>query len=155
MIDAFERPDIRVVQSARPRNAKMISIIRPSDEIGSARSHGRATVKLRHHLIRIAAYYNAKRSALTDSISTEFAYKICVALLNAPSEQHHAIIATLNAEKAAKISIAHTDMRREEQTVKTVTVQSLKRYNNNQLGRRRRPKRPNPKSSLRFSALRR
>lgn len=155
MTDAFERPDTRVIQSARPRIAKMISIIRVSDDTERARPRNPVAIKMRHHLVRIAAYYSAKRSALTDTISTEFAYKISVALLNAPAEQHDTIIAALNAEKAVKISVTCADIEREQKSARAAVIQHVPTVNQRRRPKMPMPKRPKLKSSWRFSALRR
>lgn len=155
MTDAFSRPTTSVVQSARPCFAKMISIIRVSDEVRRLRPQNPVAIKIRHHLVRIAAYYSAKRSALTDTISIEYAYKISVALLNAPREQHDAIVSALTAEKEIKIKSSCADIEREQEKARVLTVQHIQQHNKVSRSKKTKPIRPMPKNSLRFSALRR
>lgn len=168
MTDAFERPDTRVLQSARPRFATTQIQVHGSDN-GGSRHNGsgstRASMRSRHMAesraagAAISAQFAGLRSSITDAIDAEFTYKISAAQMLSPAHTLTAIIAALNMEKAAKKRVALQALGTEQKSMRLKTLaplRALHKQERSAASQTRTPSRPKPRkrSSYAFTPLR-
>lgn len=140
MTDAFERPDTRVTQSARPRIAAAQNHVQNSDDGGSRpRSGSSSTTKTARAALRsvhaaeikaasdtVAAEFASRRTSITHQIEAEFAYKIAAAVMVAPPETHAAIIAALRGEQAAKTAAALRGVASEQKAARAAILAPIR-----------------------------
>lgn len=168
MTDAFERPDTRVLQSARPRFATTQIQVHGSDNGGSrlkGSGSARASMRSRHMAeitaagATVSAQFAGLRSSITDAIDAEFAYKISAAQMLSPAHAVSAIITALNMEKAAKKRVAQQALGMEQKSMRLKTLAPLRarhKQEHSAQNQTRAPSRPKPRkrSSYAFTPLR-
>lgn len=172
MTDAFERPDTRVIQSARPRISTRQNHVPVSDDGGSRPHRGSVTTtKIARAELRsahaaeikaasdtVAAEFASRRTCITHLIEAEFAYKIAAAVMVAPPETHAAIIEALRGEQAAKTAAALRRVASEQKTARAAILAPIRARHaqeRKRLSDRAQPTRPTgcKRSSYAFAPL--